>query len=237
MKHEILQPGAFAMLKVDLQEGENVKAESDAMVSMTGNIELASKMEGGILGGLARKFLRNESAFFQTLEAKDGSGSVTLAPSLPGDIIAQEISSSKELFIQSGAFLAAEAGVDLKTSTQKLTNALFSGAGVFVSKATGNGTIFLNTFGAIYYKDLEPGEKFVVDNGHLVAWETTLDYSIGKATHGIISSFTSGEGLVCKFSGHGRIIMQSRNPGSFINWISSNMPRTSSGSILNNDNN
>ena len=56
MRYEIMQPGAFAFLKVQLEAGESIKAESDAMMAMSGNIKVEGKMEGGMLGGLARKF-------------------------------------------------------------------------------------------------------------------------------------------------------------------------------------
>lgn len=224
MRFEILQPGAFAMLKIYLEANETVKAESDAMLSMSGNIELASKMEGGFLGGLARTFLSGESMFFQTLTAKGAAGEVVLAPATPGDITAYEFTNRGALCIQSGGFLAAEPSVEIDTKMQSLGKGMFSGAGLFITKARGSGTVFLNTFGAIYTVDLTPGQTYVVDTGHLVAWEEDMNYAVEKAASGLMSSLTSGEGLVCKFMGPGRVIMQSRNPGSFGNWITKLLP-------------
>ncbi len=57
------------------------------------------------------------------------------------------------------------------------------------------------------------GERYVVDNGHLVAWNTK--YILERvASGGIISGLSSGEGLVCKFTGPGTVFMQTRNPVS-----------------------
>lgn len=54
------------------------------------------------------------------------------------------------------------------------------------------------------------GEKYIVDNGHLVAWNTK--YVIERvASGGIISGLSAGEGLVCKFTGPGTVFMQTRN--------------------------
>lgn len=54
------------------------------------------------------------------------------------------------------------------------------------------------------------GEKYIVDNGHLVAWNTK--YVMERvASGGIISGFASGEGLVCKFTGPGTVFIQTRN--------------------------
>ena len=58
MKSEILYPGAFPMVRVELAAGENIKAESGAMVACSPTIDIESKMEGGFLGALSRKFLK-----------------------------------------------------------------------------------------------------------------------------------------------------------------------------------
>ena len=64
MKSEILYPGAFPMVRVELAEGEHIKAESGAMVACSPTIDIESKMEGGFLGALSRKFLTGEKFFF-----------------------------------------------------------------------------------------------------------------------------------------------------------------------------
>lgn len=55
----------------------------------------------------------------------------------------------------------------------------------------------------------------MVDNGHLVAWNTK--YILERAASGgIISGLSSGEGLVCKFTGPGTVFIQTRNPVCFL---------------------
>lgn len=107
MRYEIMQPGAFAFLKVNLEAGEAIKSESDAMMMMSGNIKVEGKMEGGMLGGLARKFLSGESLFFQKLTAQNKAGEAVLAPPIPGDVGVYELQGNT-LCITSGGFLAAE---------------------------------------------------------------------------------------------------------------------------------
>ena len=140
MRYEIMQPGAFAFLKVQLEAGESIKAESDAMMAMSGNIKVEGKMEGGMLGGLARKFLSGESLFFQHLTAQGQAGEAVLAPPIPGDVSAYELTGNT-LCITSGGFLAAEESVKIETKMQNLGKGLFSGAGLFVVKASGTGTL------------------------------------------------------------------------------------------------
>lgn len=224
MRYEIMQPGAFAFLKISLEAGESIKAESDAMMTMSGNIALEGKMEGGLLGGLARTFLSGESLFFQKLTAKGGPGETTLAPAIPGDVGVYELTGNS-VYITTGGFLAAENSVDIETKMQNLGKGVFSGAGLFVVKASGRGLLFFSSFGAIYSIDVKAGEEVVVDTGHLVAWDAAMRYSIGKASSGMINSLTSGEMLVCRFTGPGRVYTQSRNPGSFGCWLNTLLPQ------------
>lgn len=223
MRYEIMQPGAFAFLKVNLEAGESIKAESDAMMSMSGNVSIEGKMEGGILGGLARAVLSGESLFFQKLTAKGKAGEATLAPAIPGDVVAYSLTSNN-LLITSGSFLAAEDSVVVETKMQNLGKGFFSGSGLFVIKVSGSGVVFFNSFGAIYPIDVPAGEEVIVDTGHLVAWDAAMKYSITKAGSGIFSSMTSGELLVCKFVGPGRVYAQSRNPNSFTSWLGRLLP-------------
>jgi uncharacterized protein (TIGR00266 family) len=108
---------------------------------------------------------------------------------------------------------------------QNLLKGLFSGEGFFVLRASGMGTLFVSSYGAIHPIELSEGQEFVVDNGHLVAWPETMEYKIQKASSGWISSLTSGEGLVCRFRGPGRVLIQTRNPGGFIAWITQFLPK------------
>lgn len=223
MRYKIMQPGAFAFLKVKLNAGESVKAEADAMMAMSSNIKITGKMEGGVLSGLARKLLSGESLFFQKLTAQDKEGEAILAPPIPGDIAAYELTGNT-LCIASGGFLAAEDSVKIETKMQNLGKGLFSGAGLFVVRASGDGLVFFNSFGAIYPIELFTGQEMVVDTGHLLAWDASMIYKVTKASSGIMSTLTSGEVLVCKFTGPGKVYTQSRNPGSFGGWISGLLP-------------
>lgn len=224
MKYEILYPEAFPVVKFDLQRGEKIKAESDAMIAMNANVEVEGKMEGGILSGLARKFLTGESMFFQELVARRGAGEVLIGHQLPGGILDIELDGSYGLIVQKDGFLASTEGVQVETKTQNLAQGFLSGEGFFVLRIYGRGIVFVSSYGVIHPINLEAGEEYIVDNGHLVAWTDYTDYHIEKASSGWISSFTSGEGLVCRFRGPGIVLIQTRNPDSFAAWIRSMLP-------------
>lgn len=225
MHFEILYPGVYSMLKAELLRGESIKAESGAMVSMSDTVDVEGKMEGGLMGGLARKLLTGESLFFQTLKAARGAGDVMLAPASPGDIQIIEMDGSTEYLVQKGGFMAAEESLTLATKAQNLTKGLFSGEGFFVQKISGRGKLVVSSFGAIHRLELKPGEVRVIDNGHLVAWPSSVSYDLEKASSsGWFSSVTSGEGFVCKFKGPGHVYIQSRNATGFGEWIKQFIP-------------
>jgi uncharacterized protein (TIGR00266 family) len=224
MQHKIIHQGAFPMVHVELAQGETIKAESGAMIAMSPTIDVAGKADGGILKGIGR-MLAGETFFFQTLTATRGPGQVMFAHSIPGEIAAIPLDGRTTYSLQKNGFLAGSSGLDVSTKMQNLTKGLFSGEGFFVVKVSGTGTLFVSTYGAIHPIDLAAGEEFIIDNSHLVAWPETMTYTMEKAAKaGWISSMTSGEGLVCRFKGPGRVLIQTRNPSGFSDWIKSMIP-------------
>lgn len=226
MKYEVLYGEAFPIVKINLQKGERIKAESDAMVSMSNTIDLDGKLEGGLFRGIGR-MLAGEKFFFQTLAANRGPGEVLLASSVPGGVVDVELDGSYGLCVQKDGFLAASDSISVDTQMQNLTRGLFSGEGFFILKINGKGTVFINSYGAIHPINLEAGEEVVIDNSHLVAWPDYMQYNIEKASSGWISSFTSGEALVCRFRGPGTVLIQTRNPRGFGAWIRQFIPTQS----------
>ncbi|WZL72911.1 TIGR00266 family protein [Clostridiaceae bacterium 35-E11] len=223
MNYKILYQDAFPLLEVQLQRGDMVKAESGAMVSMSNTVDVEGKAEGGIMQGLGR-MLAGEKFFFQTLVANRGPGEVLLAPSIPGGIVDVELDGSYSMCVQKDGFLAATQNIQVSTQMQNLAKGFFSGEGFFIVRISGNGTVFLNSYGAIHAVNVSAGEEVIIDNSHLVAWPDYMQYTIEKASRGWVSSFTSGEGLVCRFRGPGTVLIQTRNPRGFGDWIQQFIP-------------
>lgn len=139
-----------------------------------------------------------------------GPGELLLAPPMLGDVTSIRLSGSDSWNVGHDGYLASTQGVVKDHKRQGLGKAIFSGEGLFVYKFTGTGLLWITSFGAIIRKDLVDGEKYIVDNGHLVAWNTK--YILERvASGGIMSNFASGEGLVCKFTGPGTVFIQTRN--------------------------
>ena len=98
----------------------------------------------------------------------------------------------------------------------------FTGEGLVLLKATGTGDVFFNTYGGILEVDVT--DDYYVDTGYIVAFEETLQYKVtvlpGLKIGGKLKSFFfGGEGLVCKFSGQGKVWVQTRCLNPFLTWV------------------
>jgi uncharacterized protein (TIGR00266 family) len=206
--YEILHQPSFSLAVVQLAAEQSILAEAGAMVSMSANVELQSQMKGGLMGAFKRA-VGGESAFVSTFTARGGPGEVTFAPGSPGDIAAIEMS-NQLFYVQSSSYLAGDAGLNVDTRWGG-AKTFFGGEGLFVLQVSGTGLLLLSSFGAIHRKRLAVGERYVVDTGHLVAWEGTTQYTLRKAAAGFFRSMVSGEGMVAEFSGPGEILIQTRN--------------------------
>ncbi len=221
MKSEILYKPSYSLLNLKLERGESISAESGAMVSMSNGIEMETNMRGGLFSSLKRSLLGGESLFINTFKANE-PGEVTLAPTLPGDIYELELK-NKTVYAQSGSYLAAspEITIDTKWGGAKT---FFSSEGLFLLKMTGTGKLFLSSYGAIHEVDLAAGQKYVVDTGHMVAFDESVGYKV-KRVGGLKSTLLSGEGLVCELSGPGKILLQSRSADAFLSWLIPHLPK------------
>jgi uncharacterized protein (TIGR00266 family) len=205
--------GAFALAVIDLQPDQAISAEAGAMVSMSANVDLYSEMKGGVFGALKRA-VGGESAFVSTFTAKGGPGEVTFAPGAPGDVVGIELR-NQTFCVQSSSYLAGDTSlvVDTKFGGAK---SFFGGEGLVLLQVSGTGLLLVSSFGAIHRKVLRPGEQYVIDTGHLVAWEAQMPYQLRKASkNGYLRSFLSGEGMVAEFQGPGEILIQTRNLAAF----------------------
>jgi uncharacterized protein (TIGR00266 family) len=215
-------------LHVKLNRGEKIYCESNAMVSMDSTLELNAKMQGGFLSALARKFANDESFFNQYIEATGGYGETLLSPELPGDLQILDVGGNNQYILNDGAFLAATDGVELLVKMQSIGNALFGGTGGFMTTRTsGRGQLAISGFGTLMEMHVTPDNPMTVDNYHVVAWDQSLQYEISLSTSkrgflgNVINSMTSGEGIVTKFRGNGKIYICSRNRGAFLDWMRS----------------
>ncbi len=215
---------SYALAICNLQPGEAIRAESGAMVSMNTHIRMETSMTQGkgvkgFLKGLARKAFMGESFFLNTFHADQYPGQVTFAPRLPGDM-EQTYLNGESLIIQSTSFVCAAPSVEINTKWGGFKT-LFGGEGLFMIEAKGTGPVVFNAFGAIHTLDING--TFIVDTGHIVAFQPSLNFKI-RRVGGWFSTIFSGEGLVCEFNGMGRLWLQTRNPVEFGRTVGPKLP-------------
>jgi uncharacterized protein (TIGR00266 family) len=217
---------SYALGIVDLAPGEAVQAETGAMVSMSSNLQVESGLQGGLLKSAMRKVLGGESFFVNTFTAQGGPGQITFAPSLPGDI--ETVAVKGELLVQSGSFLAGETSLEIDTKFGGATS-FFSSEGLFLLHVKGAGQVLMSSFGAIHKMTLDGTHDMIIDTGHVVAFEPTVQWKVKKVS-GLFTSLISGEGLVCEFSGRGDVWLQTRSNQAFLDWLIPRLPTAHTGS-------
>jgi uncharacterized protein (TIGR00266 family) len=219
MDYEIDHRPSYALLTVELDRDEEIRSEAGAMVSHSPGVEIETRSTGGIVDSLKRSVFGGESFFQNTFTAEE-PGHVSLAPPLPGDVIGESIDG--RLLVQSGSYLASETGLSLDTDFGGAST-FFGGEGLFLLELDGRGQVFLSSYGAISEVTLDPGEEYVVDTGHIVAFDGSTDFSVNRVG-GLKSTLFSGEGLVCRFTGPGRVWLQSRSQDALLSWLIPQLP-------------
>jgi len=151
---------------------------------------------------------------------------VSVAPPLPGDITKIPVASSQPLMVASGGWIAGDSSVDVDTKYGG-SKTFFSGKGLFLLRCTGDGDILVASYGAILAMTLEAGQSYTLDTGFVVAFDESVQYEVHKAGGNWKTTLLGGEGLVTRFTGPGRLWMQTRSHGDLINWIIPQLPKTS----------
>ncbi|MDH4262620.1 MAG: TIGR00266 family protein [Spirochaetia bacterium] len=221
MKIDIKYKPGFAMACVTLDADDKIRAEAGTMVAKSANVNMKTEKasRGGVLKSLKAAFFGGESFWMNIFSTNGTKGEVKLAPTLPGDIILEELDNST-IFVQSTGFLGAEDSIDIDTKFQGLKG-FFSGESLFFLKLSGKGKVLLSSYGGIEKRNVSG--SFIVDTGHIVAFDESLNYKIEK--FGSWKSFLiGGEGLVARFSGHGNVWIQSRNVPQLGQWLRATLP-------------
>jgi uncharacterized protein (TIGR00266 family) len=225
MNIEIIGEGAFSSALVHLDPDDTFVSESGAMFRASSNVDIdvttRSRGKGGILGGLKR-LLAAEHFFFSTYSVTDSqAGEVGLAPTLQGEVRQVDLDGSTAWLCAGGSYLGSDSAIEVDTKFQGIKG-LFTGESVFFLRVAGRGGLLVSAFGGI--SELEVDGEVVVDTGHVVAFEESLDYSISKAGGSWIQSWLGGEGVVMHFRGHGRLLVQSHNPTEFGSTLGGKLP-------------
>ncbi|VUD53398.1 hypothetical protein TDB9533_01826 [Thalassocella blandensis] len=199
----------YSFLTVQIPANETLKVEASSMATMDTNLQMKTKFKGGL-----GRFLTGENIFINEFTAAGGSGEIGIAPGTPGDMMHQYLDNDT-IYLQSSAFVAATKDVAVESKWQGMVKGFFSGESLFLIRCSGRGDLWFNTYGAII--EIDVTDDYVVDTGNIVAFTEGLDYKVSKVG-GYKSLFFSGEGFVCRFTGKGKVWIQTRSASAFTWW-------------------
>jgi len=230
MQHIIKYEPTFSMLQVNLAPGETLIAEAGSMVARSANLNMEVKLNAGRNAGffgkmktffiaLICKIIGGETFFVNYFSSPEG-GWLWLVFSLLGGIKPITLNGNGMIF-SSGAYLASIGEIDLKMRWGGL-RALLAKEGAFFVEASGTGQVFVTSYGAI--EEIQCNGSYVVDNGHIVGFEPQLNFNIKSGGGGLLGFLASGEGIVCEFQGQGKILIQTRNTGALVDWLTPMLP-------------
>lgn len=218
MKVDIRHNPSFAIARADLAPGEPMQVESGAMAAMSPDMGVQSQMQGGLMKSLARGVLGGESLFITTYTAGPQGGFIDVAPNLPGDVVNLTATPERAWNLSKGCWLASEWSVQIDTKWGGFGN-MFGGEGGFLMRASGQGQLLASCYGALDVHRLGPGERVVLDTGHLVAYTDGIGVQTRRIGNSTMTAMKSGEGLIFEFTGPGEVLGQSRNPTGLISWL------------------
>jgi len=221
MQIDILYRPSYSLAKITLEGKEEVLNEGGARDSMSGGVKLETGATGGLWRSLGRSLFGGETFFQNTCQAPSNGGTVWVAPALPGDLLAFNLSQER-MMVQSGSYVASAMGIEVETKWSG-AKTFFASEGLIMLRASGMGQMLVSSYGAIHELVLESGEKQTVDTGHLVAFSEGIGFKV-RTIGGVKSTMFSGEGLVVDLTGPGRVLLQSRSTDQFLAWLIPQLP-------------
>jgi uncharacterized protein (TIGR00266 family) len=235
MQIEIESNPSYSMAIVTLEAGEEFTAESGSMVAMSSDVSVNTTFNGTGTGGaldwlqaaffgFIRKILAGETWFVNKYKSRKAAQKVMVAPALIGDIVHETLEGDRDIIVQATSYMGSTSGISVDLIWGGF-HMLFGGEGAFFMKCRGVGELLINAYGAVD-KVLIDG-SYVIDTGHVVAFEGGLKYRLRRAGGGWKSTLLSGEGLVMEFTGQGTVWVQTRNLGAFVPWLSPWIPKGS----------
>jgi uncharacterized protein (TIGR00266 family) len=200
----------YAFVTVKIPSGQTLKVEASAMATMDTHLVMKTRLRGGF-----GRFVTGESLFINEFTAQGGPGEIGIAPGAPGDLRHIYLDGNT-LFLQNSAYVASSSEVTVESKWQGLVKGFFSGENLFLIRCQGKGDLWFSSYGGII--DIDVDGDYVVDTGNIVAFTDGLTYKVSKVG-GYKSLFFSGEGFVCRFSGKGRVWIQTRKVGTLAAWV------------------
>lgn len=213
MHHTIM--GEIAQrARLEFAPGESVWLSKGALMAYSEGVQWRPRVPGG-LGGAVRRSLSGEGVSLTFAEAQGEGQFALVASNAPGHIAEWDLADGPVVATR-GSFLAAWGEeVDISVIIARRAGAaFFGGAGLFLQRVSGRGTVLIHGSGDFERRQLAQGERLIVSTGNLAAFADSVDYdiqtvgSLGRAMFG-------GEGIfMTSLTGPGAVLLQSLKRGA-----------------------
>ncbi len=194
---------------LQFEPGETAWASNGSLMTYTEAINWNLRVPGGFSGAVKRSFA-GEGLSLTYLEAQNSGQTAQLTANQPGKIILWDLVEKGPIIATRGAFLCAwgqDINIDV-TVTRRAGAALFGGAGLFLQKISGVGTVLVHGSGDFSHVNLPAGRSLTVSTGNLAAFGGNVDYDI-RGVGGIRKALFSNEGLfMTHLTGPGPVLLQ-----------------------------
>ncbi|MEN8139133.1 MAG: TIGR00266 family protein [Bacteroidota bacterium] len=210
---------AFAHAQIKLEPGEVFVAESDAMSSMSSELDMEAKFNGGFFNALIKTVFGGETLFVNYFTNNTSKTlDLTITQPTPGDMQVKELN-GESYCLQRGSYIASDSTIKLGVKYAGL-GSWIGGEGLFKLMVSGKGKVVFGAYGGLLEKEVN-GEV-IVDTSHLVAYEPSMKLK-PQLSGGIIASIFGGEGLVTRVEGNGKIFIQTRSVSGLASWVNRNI--------------
>ena len=217
-------------LMLQLNPGQALYSEGGSLSWMTDGVRMETNLGSGGLFGMVQRAVTGESLFVVNFTAERENQMVAFSSEFPGKIIPVQLAAGQSVIAQKDTLLVAEKSVNMSIALQrKLGAGLFGGEGFILQRFDGPGTLFAALDGEIVEYTLAPGQRLLVDTGHLGMFEPTVQYDI-QMVKGFKNILFGGEGLfLISLTGPGRVWLQTMPMSKLAGALAKYMPRAEGG--------
>jgi uncharacterized protein (AIM24 family) len=195
-------------VRLSFEKGERAWASKGSLMAHSKGLNWRMRVPGG-MSGVINRSLSGEGISLTYLEAEQDGQYALIASNEPGHITTWDLAQGPVLTTK-GSFLAAWGEqLDITvTIARKGGAALFGGAGLFLQRIAGQGTVLIHGSGDFSEHDLADGQQIIVSTGNLAAFGDQVDYDI-EGVGGCAKMLFGGEGLfMTRLTGPGRVLLQ-----------------------------
>lgn len=143
MKCEIVGT-TMPMVTITLSLGEGVQCQAGAMKWIDSDIDMKTKMPGG-LGGLVKRSMMGAAGFLNTYEARSEGARIAFGHTFPGKVLPIQVG-EMDVICRKRTFLRSEYSEEPDIAFQKRPGTeFFGGEGFVLTTLTGPGKVWLQT--------------------------------------------------------------------------------------------